>query len=568
MGAVYLAVDESLQQQVALKTLLPALASDVRAIEKMKREVRTAQRLRHKSICATFDFRDNDGAPFIVMEYVEGDTLSNFIYRQPNHRCDEATFRRLAEEIVAAVEHAHKAGVVHRDLKPANIQVKLNGSICVMDFGIAASLKEVASETTGSAVTLSIRYASPEQINGEPAAPSMDIYSLGCVFYEMLSGEAPFPRGDILHQHLTRKPTAIPGVSDAVNRAILWCLEKEPSQRCADLKALHHLMVSQNVVDADRTVRILLDRTVRIDKPLPASPEIAEPAAVAVSQEVPPEAAQMPTLPPLRTGTAAPSKSGGRFLLWGGLAVCFAAFVAFLVNVNQPRQQFNQPAAPQKGDVRVNPKDGQRYAYIPPGTFRMGCSPGDGECDAKKEDETPANVTISKGFYLGESEVTQAAYQNVTGSTPSKFKGPDLPVDNVSWNEAQAYCQQIGGRLPTEAEWEYAARGGSPAARYTEVDRAGWYYKNSGSKTHDVKGKARNAFGLYDMLGNVTEWTNDWYARELTGGTDPQGPTSGTSKVLRGGSYGGTDWIVRASQRYEWGPDVRADHFGFRCGWE
>ena len=175
MGAVYLAVDESLQQQVALKTLLPALASNVRAIEKMKREVRTAQKLRHESICATFDFRENGGAPFIVMEYVEGDTLSNFIYQQPNHRCDEGTFRRLAEQIVAAVEHAHKAGVVHRDLKPANIQVKPDGSIRVMDFGIAASLKEVASQTTGSAVTLSIRYASPEQINGEAAAPSMDI---------------------------------------------------------------------------------------------------------------------------------------------------------------------------------------------------------------------------------------------------------------------------------------------------------------------------------------------------------------------------------------------------------
>jgi hypothetical protein len=113
--------------------------------------------------------------------------------------------------------------------------------------------------------------------------------------------------------------------------------------------------------------------------------------------------------------------------------------------------------------------------------------------------------------------VTQQAYQRVTGQNPSNLKGANLPVENVNWDEAQAYCAAIGGRLPTEAEWEYAARAGSTAARYGNLDEIAWHSGNSGGRTHEVGQKLANAFGLFDMLGDVWQWTANWYGSVLHG---------------------------------------------------
>ena len=162
------------------------------------------------------------------------------------------------------------------------------------------------------------------------------------------------------------------------------------------------------------------------------------------------------------------------------------------------------------GQTKVNPKDGLTYVWIPPGTFTMGCSRGDSEC---RENEEPAHqVTITTGFWIGQTPATQEAYQRVMGKNPSYFKGAQLPVENVNWDKARSYCQAVGMRLPTEAEWEYAARAGSTTSRYGDIDQVAWYTANSGSKTHEVAQKQPNAWDLYDMLGNVWEWTSDWYA--------------------------------------------------------
>jgi len=158
-----------------------------------------------------------------------------------------------------------------------------------------------------------------------------------------------------------------------------------------------------------------------------------------------------------------------------------------------------ESAGPKLGDIKVNPKDGLRYVWIPPGTFIMGCSPGDDEC--YDDEKPPHQVTITKGFWIGQTEVTQEAYQRVIGANPSHFRGDELPVENVNWNEARAYCVAVGMRLPTEAEWEYAARGGNASARYGSLDAVAWYRGNSGGKTHLVGQKQKNAYGLYDMPG-------------------------------------------------------------------
>ena len=263
-----------------------------------------------------------------------------------------------------------------------------------------------------------------------------------------------------------------------------------------------------------------------------------------------------------------------------------------------PAQQGNGIAA---GTEKVNAKDGLRYVWIPAGTFQMGCSPGDNECF---HDEKPAHtVTISQGFWMGQTLVTQAAYQRVRGSNPSHFHGDQLPVETVTWDDADGYCAAVGMRLPTEAEWEYAARAGDTASRYGDVDAISWYGDNSGNQridskalyeqdqsnyrnklvangnaTHAVGQKQPNGWKLYDMLGNVWEWTSDWYDKDYysqSPSQDPRGPSSGTNRVLRGFSWSlssgmtsGRMNVVRVSFRNRGGPGLRVSDFGFRCAGE
>jgi formylglycine-generating enzyme required for sulfatase activity len=232
------------------------------------------------------------------------------------------------------------------------------------------------------------------------------------------------------------------------------------------------------------------------------------------------------------------------------------------------------------GQAHMNPKDNLKYVWIPPGTFMMGCSPGDVEClDAEK----PAHqVTLTRGFWIGQTPVTVAAYKRFAAATGRQM--PDapgfnsgwgneaMPIVNVTWGDARAYCTWAGGRLPTEAEWEYAARGGSAEARYGPVDDIAWYHGNSGGQTHDVAQKRANGFGLYDMLGNVWEWVNDWYDEnyyQSSPSEDPQGPAGGgQTRVLRGGSWSTLPGDVRVSYRLRFGPSYWSDFHGFRCGGE
>ncbi len=216
------------------------------------------------------------------------------------------------------------------------------------------------------------------------------------------------------------------------------------------------------------------------------------------------------------------------------------------------------------GETRVNPKDGLTYVWIPPGRFLMGCSPGDADCAPQ---EQPAHeVNITKGFWLGRTPVTQQAYQRVTGKNPSFFKVAEHPVEMVNWNEAKAYCAAVGGRLPTEAEWEYAARAGSMGPRYGAPDEIAWHYDNSGFKTHEVGQKKPNAFGLYDMLGNVFQWVADWYGvYPSSESSDPSGPSSGQLRMVRGGSWDNLSKVARSSYRGTSAPGDRSYSFGIRC---
>lgn len=222
------------------------------------------------------------------------------------------------------------------------------------------------------------------------------------------------------------------------------------------------------------------------------------------------------------------------------------------------------------GTVRTNPNDGQKYVWIPPGEFEIGCSPGDNECKLSERGRHSVTVRITRGFWLGQTEVTQAAYEKTMGHKLFPFKGPQHPVEGVNWYEAREYCQAAGGRLPTEAEWEYAARARSSGARYEQLDAIAWYSGNSDNQTQPARQKQPNSWGLYDMLGNVKEWVADWYGETYYQTlpsivADPKGPPSGVHRVLRGGCWDESPGDVRASSRDFSIPSNRSVGYGFRC---
>ena len=216
---------------------------------------------------------------------------------------------------------------------------------------------------------------------------------------------------------------------------------------------------------------------------------------------------------------------------------------------------------------------GMEFMWIAPGSFLMG-SPADEE--GRFGDELQHEVRISEGFWMGRYEVTQGEWQSVMGANPSGFKdcGPRCPVEQVSWFDAEEFIRRLNGResgkghryrLPTEAEWEYAARAGTTGARYGELGEIAWYDENSGDRTHPVGQKQANAWDLHDMLGNVWEWTGDWYGEYPPGSvTDPQGSSSGSYRVYRGGSWDGNARYVRSAYRIIDSPGIRIDYFGFR----
>lgn len=263
---------------------------------------------------------------------------------------------------------------------------------------------------------------------------------------------------------------------------------------------------------------------------------------------------------------------------------------------------------PPSGAIKENPKDGLRYVWIPAGGMEGGCSKFDNACAT---DEQPAHaVTITQGFWIAQTETTVAAYRRFVTATgramppESEFGGramnpkwaeERLPIVNVDWHEARAFCRWAGGDLPTEAQWEYAARAGNPNSRYGKVADIAWIADTAGSTRvdastllsrdaaaflgrlatngntfHPVGLLPANSVGLHDTLGNVWEWTADWYDENYYKRYvrfDPPGPESGETKVLRGGSWVNAPVDVRSSTRGKRPPAMRSIDTGFRCKW-
>jgi serine/threonine-protein kinase len=627
MGSVFLAEQVALGgRPVALKVLNRKLLDDPEFLLRFHDEGASTARIRHPNVVTIYESgQTDDGTPYIAMEYLEGVPLREALRRRgalPVAECAE-----ILQQAARGLNAAHRLGIIHRDLKPDNLFLTRGDEgdliVKIVDFGIA-KLRESATHTLTGTVLGTPAYMSSEQASGmrsDQLDARSDIYSLGVVAYEMLAGRVPFhsdtPLGYV-RKHLLEEPppfrAVAPGLSvpAQVEAVVMKALAKDREQRYGSvLDFAREFARAAAPPSAEPTEPLATTRAV--EPPIPDVGAVREPPLQAPGVPLPPAAPTAPApdvgavgepplhppavpvapvaptapapdvgarrrLAPTAAGPSPSPKKPSHAAIAGVIAAVAVMIVAGLVWVYWPTPP-QTPRPAQRGTVRENPKDGLKYVWIPPGTFMMGCSPGDSEC---YDQEKPAHqVTITRGFWIGQTPVTVGAYKRFAGATVRQmpeapnfnngWTNENMPIVNVNWDDAQAYCGWMGGRLPTEAEWEYAARGGSTEARYGPLDEVAWYDGNSGNQTHDVAQKRANGFGLYDMLGNVWGWVNDWYDEHYYQGSpsqDPQGPASGQSRVLRGGSWYYNPRYVRVSTRFRLDPASWYIGNGFRCGGE
>lgn len=331
MGRVYKALDRKRRGEVvAIKVLSPDIASDQRAIEDMITEANVTMKLSHDHIMRLHNYEEGSGYKFLVMEFIEGPTLERVLAERTRLTEDEVVL--VALQICEGLQYAHSKGVVHRDLKPSNFMITQkipdldralltaeNCAIRITDFGIARIAKDSKLRITGKAPTGTLLYMSPEQIKGKAIDARSDIYSVGCVLYELLNGRPPFHTGDVATQHLSEAPKQIPEVSEWFNSLILKCLEKDPEKRWSGAKEL-----SQSIKAREKEkVPVVTEEP---EKPITAEKEekVSEPAVV-----------------PVREMPRRPSKIVLPLLL--GLLVCVLALLVFW-------PKFSSLISPQQAD--------------------------------------------------------------------------------------------------------------------------------------------------------------------------------------------------------------------------
>jgi eukaryotic-like serine/threonine-protein kinase len=630
-ATVYRAEDTTLGRQVALKVLHPQLLVEVSFVERFQREARTLASLRHPHIITIHEVGLAEGRSYLAMELARDGSLADRLTAQGPLSWQETL--ALLRPAAAALDYAHGQGVYHRDLKPANILLDGERGPLVSDFGFARMM-------SGSSVSLSLSggvvgtpsYIAPEVWELDAAGPPGDVYALGCIVFEMLTGEVLFPGSTPMqvmraHDKGPQFPGAWPpGVPPGVTQVLGRSLAGEPADRYASAGGLWHAL-------ADCTAQAEAQRAAEEQAAVAAQWRQETEAAIAAGEwraarmavgrwlAVAPDDTQaraaQQEIERRTAGTrrrtaepALPDLSRLDLPKWLPAAVGVAAvgmcMVAVLVlalsgafdggggpvaaqptppNTTRPTRTAAAtpvPAAPAAVDVSVREKDGMQMVYVPAGEFTMGSSEGD-------SDEAPVHKVTLDAYYIDKYEVTNAQYQQCVQAgacdqsycaDDSTYNGAQQPVVGVTWYDANDYCQWAGARLPTEAEWEKAARGmggwtypwGNETATcdYAVMDDGSGNGCGRGNAAWDVGSKPAGAspYGALDMAGNVWEWVADWYDSNYYDSSpreNPTGPSDGSYRVLRGGSWLSSDYYVRAANRSNAYPVNRGSYVGFRC---
>jgi formylglycine-generating enzyme required for sulfatase activity/predicted Ser/Thr protein kinase len=531
-GITYLARDKRLGRQVVIKENLPAqfcwrdttsLTVQPRqssgedadnfqySLESFEKEAGMLASLDHPGIVKVLRSFEANGTAYFVMPFVEGTTFDKMVRGHETQRrpFTEAELAPLLDKILDALGYLHDRGIYHRDIKPGNLLITAKGDPVLIDFGAARQRLSERSLT----VIESPGYTPFEQMQSRgKVGPWSDLYALGGTLYKAITGETPAKSADRIFEDEVVPLAERSEFSSRYSVAFLARIDRAMRPR---------------LTDRWQAAAEWMEKVVA-----PSSP--SESRVVARSESL---------RSPLDDGA-----------------------IGEVVEIKLPRQV-------------VIP-----LCYCPAGSFRMG-SPVSEKNRSKNENQV--QVRISQGFWMGQTEVTQRQWVAVMGSNPSSFKGDDLPVERVSWNDAQDFIDKLNRlvelpkgwkyALPSEAQWEYACRAGTERVFWFGDSLSGWEANVDGRSPYgsDKKGPylgqtsavgsyKPNAWGLYDMHGNVYEWCADWYGEMLAGGSDPVGAPTGAHRVFRSGSWFDCGFRCRSAHRAGNGPGLRNGLVGFR----
>jgi serine/threonine-protein kinase len=569
-AVVYRARDTQLDRIVALKVLHPQLTTDSKFVQRFQQEARTAAGLRHPHIVTIHDVGEEAGQHYLAMAFLPGRTLDQWLAKGPLP-VEQAV--SIVEQIAGALDAIHEQGLVHRDVKPGNIMLDDAGQATLVDFGIVRAA-EGTRLTTTMAVLGTPEYMAPEQAELDEAAEvdwRADVYALGVVAYEMLVGRPPFAGRSptaVLYKHVHERPpapsTLNPDLPSELELALLKALTKGREDRFqqagAFAAALRHAL--------------LPERPAREPVPRPLLPERP------VREPVPrPQRRQMPTKWLVAGGAIL------ALLLILGVTLGPRLFGAGSAPPQAPAEESPQEPALEPGITWTRPSDGMVMVHVPGGTFQMGSIEGDPDAEPA---ESPQHSVTLDAFWIDQTEVTNAQFGQCVEAgvceapttcdwgmpTYVHDKYADHPALCVDWHGAAAYCDWAGARLPTEAEWEYAARG-SDSFVYpwgdSPPDSTLLNYAGNVGDTAKVGSYPDGASwcGALDMAGNVWEWVDDWHGKYPSEAqTNPTGQPAGEARVYRGGSYADDHKCTRTACRYYSSPDNRMPAVGFRCAGE
>ncbi len=672
MATVYKAYQPNLDRYVAIKVLEPGLARTKGFVARFDHEARAVARLRHRNILTVFDYGSQGNMFYLVMEYVSGGSLiARLGWPQ-----DLAYAVNIVSQVGDALAHAHRQGMIHRDVKPGNILMVEEDWPLLSDFGLAKMVEESLHLTASGASVGTPQYMSPEQAQGQAVNRRTDIYSLGAVLYEAVTGRPPFgtdsPMAVLLrhiNEPITPPHTLRSDLPEEMERVILKALAKSPANRyqrmeefLADLQEAYPLPAKRPPLYLPHAWRGRKGRKNAQAGPKgraaafgPAVTPVLAPrlpsrrslpwtgvaigvvllltlaltllvfkASTALRQpfdrsqdKAQDTALQMSPTTDAVTAVPSPSAQSTPSNAQGLRASPSAAVPSPTVVLPSPSVVPPSPSvvpttpAPQTIKLRIWEADGAEMVFVPAGEFVMGS-------EELGDDERPVHRVYLDGFWIDRYEVTNERFARFVAATGYQteaeerewgwvWKGPEWekveradwrhprgpdssiepfghaqdkgkmehPVVLVSWNDADAYCRWVGKRLPSEAQWEKAARG-TDGRRYAwgdEFDSARANTKESERGDTTLVGNfsplGDSPYGASDMTGNVWEWVADWYGSDYYSQApffaNPTGPMTGTYKVLRGGSWPFDEVYARTAFRYSVRPDYTYDFAGFRC---
>ena len=622
MGKVYRGTHILMDHTVALKILHPHLSSDQIAVERFRREARAAASIRHPNAVAVTDFGVNKetGLSYLVMEFLEGVELRDEIKKKGPLDFEESFI--ITQQICLALQAAHAKGIVHRDLKPDNIWLLKSEDhfprVKVLDFGIAKLMANNVSDLTQQGVIVGTPYyMSPEQCVGDELDARSDIYSLGVIIYEVLTGRVPFrastPMGVAL-KHANEAP--VPphelraDLPQAIETVVLRALRKHREERQGSAMELSQefesalyqagielKLLGTNTPQYSAALNTIADHPYRTERSLSPDRRTPPDRTVALGQptgnasgtvtrlmDTPqPEAGVdlfrhvMPGRFSFRSLVADASTSRKILLVGLALALLVAGVVItkWLTGGGTPLVE-NRNSGGVVGETTPPPPPTppSGMVYVPGGKFVMGNNGSDIPA------EKPEHEVTLPGFFIDTYEVTvgdyyqfiRAANRPAPGSWPETWKQGQFspeeakrPVTDVTWFDARDYARSVDKRLPSEQEWEYAARGTDKRLypwgndfnpnRANVGDRGARGIKPVGSYPAD-----KSPFGAFDMSGNAFEWVeSDWSAYPKSKATPKAG------KIVRGGSYSRDRLYAMTTSRGIFQPDAKQEDVGFRC---